>query len=63
MISRRQLVMMGIVYTAVVAAAISVMTDPPAVLVFGVAVAWFSIGKAWDRLPKAEAPPMKWGRQ
>jgi len=64
MIPRGQLVVMGGAYTAVVALAVAVMDDPPAVMVFAVAFAWFSIGRAWDRLP-ATPPKSKhrWGRQ
>jgi len=67
MISRRQLVVLGLLYTVLIVVTVAVMPDPPAAPIFGVAVAWFSIGRAWDRLPIPSAPlpdkPMKWGRQ
>lgn len=64
MISRTQLLVMAIIYTVLVAGAVAV-TNVSGGVVFGVAVAWFSIGRAWDRLPisgGARSAP-KWGRQ
>lgn len=65
MISRCQLVTMAVVYTVLIFTMVAVMDNPPAAPVFGVAAAWFSIGRAWERLPARRhnpETPVKWGR-
>lgn len=65
MITRGQFLTMGIIYTMLIAAIVAFMENPPAVPIFGVAVAWFSIGRVWERLPTHRNPdmPVRWGRQ
>lgn len=65
MISRVQIALLGVVYTTMIVLVVAVVTDPPAVTVIGVAVAWFSIGRAWERLPRGRQSkrPIRWGRQ
>lgn len=62
MISTRQIVGLAVVYTMVVAAGVS-LTDVGGGVVFGVAFAWFAVGRMIGRGEDAPTRRYRWGRQ
>jgi len=62
MMSTRQLVGLAVVYTVLVAVAVSV-ADISGAVVFGVAAAWFFVGRMIGRSEEVPTRRTRWGRQ
>lgn len=62
MMSTRQIVGLAVVYTIMVAVAVS-FADVPGAVVFGVASAWFSVGRMVGRSDAVPTRRTRWGRQ
>lgn len=62
MMSVRQMIILAVAYTVVVAIGVS-FADVPGVVVFGVAFCWFSVGRMVGRGDEVPTRPIRWGRQ
>ena len=62
MISTRQIVGLAVVYTIVVAAGVS-LTEVGGGVVFGVAAAWYFVGRMIGRGDEVPTRRTRWGRQ
>lgn len=62
MMSTRQVIVLAVVYTVVVAAAVS-LADVSGAVVFGVAFAWYAVGRLIGRNDEVPTRRFRWGRQ
>lgn len=62
MISTRQLIILAVVYTVMVAVMVSV-ADVSGGVVFGVAATWFFLGRMIGRSDEVSTRRTRWGRQ
>lgn len=62
MIGTRQIIGLAVAYTIVVATGVS-FADASGAVVYGVALAWFSVGRRIGRGDAVPTRPTRWGRQ